>query len=101
MLVERQALRLLVELLEARVEPVREARIDALDRLRPLVADGGPARPAAAAARLMWNDDGDAFIERPRQERRLAEPRMADGNDFARVDVRIGDEIIDDARITP
>ena len=37
----------------------------------------------------------------PANKRGLAEPRMADGDDLARVDVRIGDEIIDDARIAP
>jgi hypothetical protein len=57
-LVERQPLHVIVELFELGVEPVREHVVDALDGFTDLAA----ARRCAAATRLMWEGDGDAFV---------------------------------------
>ena len=65
-LVERQAVGVLVELLERRIEPVRKAVIDLLDRL----ADGAAARRRAAAAGLVRDRQGDALVERGSEQGR-------------------------------
>src|SRR6516165_2767331 len=100
MLVERQPLRLFVEILEVCVKPVRKARVDPFDRFGAFVADG-TARSGAAATGLMRDHNSDTIVEGARQERRLAKPRMPDGDYACGIDVGIGYKIIDDAGVTP
>src|SRR5262245_33228884 len=101
MLVERQPLGLFVEVIEAFVEPVREAGVDACHRRAPLVAEGGPARPGTAAAGLVRDTQRRTLIESAAEQRRLAESRMADNDDPLRIELLHGFEIIDDAREAP
>ena len=93
MLVERQLVGPVVELLESRVEPVRKLVVDLLDRLRTF--DRGAAGGGAATAGLVRNGLCDAVVERGGQERGLAQARMAGDNDAAPVEVRVRHEIID------
>src|SRR5207253_697184 len=83
MLIKRQLVRLLVKFLELAVKPVGETSVDLFDRLSNLAA----ARRGAAAARLQWNGQGDAFIEGSGQQRGLAVARMTDDRDAPGINV--------------
>src|SRR5580704_6334775 len=90
MLVEGEPLDLLVEFLELVAEPVWKAVVDLADLLSHFVPAGG----RAAATRLMWNDQGDALVERAGQKGRFPEARMTDDGDAGRVEVSVGHQVI-------
>ncbi len=95
---------MVVELLELGVEPVREGRVDTLDRLDLAgrrIADPVAARGGAAAAGLVRNSQGDALVERRSHQRGLAQARMADHGDPLLVQLVHLDQIIDHALDTP
>jgi hypothetical protein len=97
MLIKRQLLRLLVELLELRIEPVREARVDSFHGFTDFAAAGR----GAAATGLVRNGQRDALIERRRQQRRFAIAGVSDGRNPPGIDVRVGHQIIDAPLKTP
>src|SRR5262245_17450271 len=85
MLIEWQLRGIVVELLEIAAEPVRERRVDPLDRFGPRVARATGSR--AAAAGLQGNNQGDPLIERSGQQGRLAVARMSDDGNTAGIDI--------------
>src|ERR1017187_7366724 len=89
-LVERQPLRSVVELLELRVEPVRRKVVDGLYGFADLAA----ARRRAAAAGLVRKRDRDALVERRREESSLAVARVAERRDTVRVHSRLSDQVV-------
>ena len=107
MLIERQPVGLIVELLEPCVEPVREVVVDLFDRLRRF-ARGAAVEPVpvsdrfdrasagrrTAAAGLMWNGQGDALVEGGGQQRGFAQPRMAGDHDALLVHLGVGHKVI-------
>src|ERR1019366_8213358 len=96
-LVERQPLRRIVELLELRIEPVRKVVVNRLHGLAGLPAAGR----GAAAARLVRERNCDALVERRRQQRRLAIARVAQGRNMVRVHAGLGDQVVHATLETP
>src|SRR5687767_14209325 len=112
MLVERQPIRLVIELLEPRIEPVWKLVIELPDSLRrfdgifalhrranncgliPLGKFRGcSARSGSTTSGLMRDSHGDALVECSSNESGFAQSRMARDNDTIAVDVRRGDEV--------
>src|ERR1035441_1491768 len=89
-LVERQPLRRIVELLELGIEPVWKMVVNGFHRFAGLPAAGR----GAAAARLVRERDGDALVERRRQQGRLTIARVAQGCDAVRIRAGLSDQVV-------
>src|SRR5208283_483591 len=96
-LVERQALHVVVKLLELGVEPVRKHVVDALDGLADLAA----AWRRTAAACLVREGDGDAVIIGGGQQGGLAITRVAQGGNTVRVNAGLRHQEIHAAMEAP
>src|SRR5574341_1531016 len=97
MLIERQTGGFIVKFLELGVEPMWKAIVDLLHGL----PDARAARGSAAAPRLVRDRQGNAFVERRRDQSGLAVARVANHGDASPVDITIRHQVIHRAMQTP
>src|SRR6185437_10456009 len=89
-LIERQFVRLLVEILELGIEPMRKMVVDLLHRF----ADFAPTWRRAAAAGLERYRQCDSLVKRRRDQGRFAVARVSHDCDFFRVDRLVGYQVV-------